>query len=189
MISRTNTFLLGCTLGITLLLTHCGGNECGGTETGNPSCSSTSNTSGDSTDGGVDGNIQNTDSFTTLELSTAGPIDYPASQLVIDNATDFTTLWEALHGDVVELPTVDFDTEWVVAVVMGQSNTGGYTIEVTSVTTATDQITVNVTATVPGSGCMVTDALTNPFHIISITRPESDTTEVEFVVTEEITEC
>jgi hypothetical protein len=86
---------------------------------------------------------------------------------------DFAKIWKMAHGtDGTTLPKIDFSKEYVIGVFAGQKSTGGNLIAVTSVTDAGNARTVAVTLTSPGTGCMVTQSLTNPYQIVAV--PLSD---------------
>lgn len=63
---------------------------------------------------------------------------------------------------------IDFEENRVMLVDMGQRNTGGYGVAVESVVDASDHVVVTIVSRVPGQGCMVTQALTNPYEFIKI---------------------
>jgi len=63
---------------------------------------------------------------------------------------------------------VDFSKGKVLLVDMGKRNTGGYTIEVTSVDVGVGYVIANVSLTKPGSGCVVATVLTNPYQFVYI---------------------
>ena len=68
-------------------------------------------------------------------------------------------------------PIVDFATEIAVGVFLGTRPTGGYTVGVLSVTTdGAAGATVNFEERKPGSNCITTQALTQPFILIAIPR-------------------
>lgn len=73
----------------------------------------------------------------------------------------------------VEYFTVDFSSSKVLIVDMGQRITGGYSVDVTSIEIHPGNVRANVVLTVPGAGCIVTEALTNPFMFVEVgTRQE-----------------
>jgi len=63
---------------------------------------------------------------------------------------------------------IDFTSARVLLVDMGQRNSGGYAIAITSVDVFNDYVTANVVLTKPGTNCMVTQALTNPYQFVVI---------------------
>lgn len=86
-----------------------------------------------------------------------------------------------------ELPApVDFDDEMILAVFQGEKPTGGYNIEIRKIVENENTIEVLVSETSPGSKCMVTDALTSPFHIIRIQKSDK---EVLFRTEKVVTAC
>lgn len=87
----------------------------------------------------------------------------------------FKKIWDLAHdSDGTPQPKVDFSKEYVIGVFAGQEPTGGYAIAVDSVTDTEEARTVAVTLTAPGSGCIVTESLTNPYQLIVV--PMSDAT-------------
>lgn len=81
----------------------------------------------------------------------------------------FVKLWNMVHGaSAASLPEIDFSKEYAIGVFAGQKPTGGYSIEVVSVTDEDAVRTVEVGLTKPGANCMVTEALTSPYQIIAV---------------------
>jgi len=81
--------------------------------------------------------------------------------------------------------SIDFVTGKVLLVDMGQRNTGGYSIKVTSVDISENYVVAQVNLMQPGQNCLVTDAITNPYQFVFIP------TQKEILITERITleEC
>ncbi|MEX2456552.1 MAG: protease complex subunit PrcB family protein [Balneolaceae bacterium] len=120
----------------------------------------------------------------TLGYSTSGSTSFEENQeLIIETEEEFIDLWVDLHeqrSPAPDVPEIDFDNEIVIAVLMGVQNTGGYftTIEEVGVN---DGVTgINVVETSPGEGCTITEALTMPYHIITI--PDDLPDEHEFFI-------
>jgi len=61
----------------------------------------------------------------------------------------------------------------LVAVFQGQQNTGGYSVRITAIERSGDQLTVRATFGVPGPGAIVTQALTSPAHVVSISSVDA----------------
>ena len=98
---------------------------------------------------------------------------------------DFARLWAMAYGTGGEtMPSIDFDTQYVIGVFAGEKSSGGHSIKVASVTDASSIRTVSMALMRPGEGCVVSQALTNPFQLIAV--PVSDRelarTETEFTV-------
>ncbi len=66
------------------------------------------------------------------------------------------------------LPKVDFNTATIVAIFMGEKNTGGYSVKVTSVVENENEITVKIKETHPKPNEIVTMIITQPFTIVKI---------------------
>lgn len=127
--------------------------------------------------------------FDTVTQGPHGSYDFEEEYFVIDNQDDFEAFWEALHegrGSTPSLPSVDFSEETIVAVLFGTKPTGGYTIEVTEVTSDGDRLHVQVEKTVPGADCVTTQAVTSPYHVIKVPAAGAD---VEFNTSEETRSC
>ena len=66
------------------------------------------------------------------------------------------------------LPLVDFTTSFVVAVFAGTRLTTGYDLDIDAVSTLGTTIHVETTETQPGPTCITGDAMTWPFHIVTV---------------------
>lgn len=95
---------------------------------------------------------------------------------------DFVRLWAMTDAGASEMPAVDFEKEYVIGVFAGEKASGGHTIKVTSVTDASSLRTIAIELTRPGAGCVVSQALTRPYQLItvpvsdrSLARTESET--------------
>lgn len=103
------------------------------------------------------------------------------TQRVLRDENAYASFWKKLHADrssVPERPEVDFGNQVVVAVVMGERSTGGYSIEVDEVLRSEDenQIQVQFTEKVPGDGCQVTQALTSPYVLATVSVQDEGVT-------------
>ena len=67
-------------------------------------------------------------------------------------------------------PKVDFSEFSVIAVYMGEFNTGGYEIKITEIAEKGNEITVKISKTFPRPGSLVTQAFSQPYHIIKIKK-------------------
>ena len=83
---------------------------------------------------------------------------------VIDNHQDLKKLYDTVKDDLI--PNVDFAKSRVVALFLGEKNTGGYTIGIESVRQEKGKVIVKVKKTYPEG--MVTMALTQPYVIAKI---------------------
>lgn len=110
---------------------------------------------------------------------------------VIRDEQAYAAFWEQLHADrnsVPDRPTVDFETQIVVAVVLGERPTGGYGVAVDEVLTTESgtPIQVRFTESIPGDGCPATQALTSPYVLATV---EAQGGEVTFSGDEETRSC
>lgn len=89
---------------------------------------------------------------------------------------------EELVNYTSEIPTiVDFSQGKVLLVDMGQRNSGGYSIGVSSISVEDNYIVAGVVLSSPGQNCAVTLALTNPYQFVFIP------TNKEILVSESLT--
>jgi hypothetical protein len=66
------------------------------------------------------------------------------------------------------VPTIDFEASNVVALFMGQKNTGGYSISLSGVTLSEETAIVQIITTAPQD--IATMALTEPYCIATISK-------------------
>ena len=85
---------------------------------------------------------------------------------VITSQTDYAT--ELANYTYATPALVDFTLGKVLLVDMGIRNTGGYSIGVTSVSATYNSVLANVLLVKPGPGCIVTQAITNPYQFVYI---------------------
>jgi hypothetical protein len=105
----------------------------------------------------------------TLAVGDYSGCDAAADQL-ISTPAQWATFWSGLHagqGSEPARPVVDFSTHSVLASCLGERPTGGYRAHITEVR-ATGEVRVRETQ--PGANCAVTEALTQPYHVISVDR-------------------
>ncbi len=96
---------------------------------------------------------------------------------VIKDENAFENLWQDASDE--DMPEVDFASEMVIAVFMGEKSSGGYDVEIVEILETEDTLEVTISETEPGDDDMVTMALTYPEHIISL---ENIDKEVNFIV-------
>ncbi len=85
------------------------------------------------------------------------------------------TLWNRAYGARLTppaLPEVDFRRDSVIAVFTGQKPSGGYGVSVNEVRLEGNDVIVNVTETRPGPGDITTQALTHPWVMVQVGRPD-----------------
>lgn len=124
--------------------------------------------------------------LTTLDEGNYSSL-FEGEQNVIRDPQSFATFWSRIYANrssPPEPPAVDFSEKMVVGVVLGGRPNGGYRVEISEATHDQDDDLVRVSFTEyePGSGCVATQALTSPYHIVAMDAVSSDT-QVEFVKT------
>lgn len=113
------------------------------------------------------------------------------TQRVLRDESAYASFWETLHADrdsVPERPRVDFSEQVVVAVVLGQRPTGGYSVEIDTAQANEEgnQIQVQYTEFVPGDGCATTQVLTSPYVLATVAAQDESFT---FEGTEKARSC
>lgn len=127
----------------------------------------------------------------TVDQATSGNTEFEENQeLIIDTEQEFREFWVDLHeqrSPAPDVPEIDFDTETVIAVLMGVQTTGGYYTNIEEVGVYEGVTGINVLETIPGEGCVTTQVLTMPYHIIRISNELPD--EYEFFVERAQIDC
>lgn len=85
---------------------------------------------------------------------------------VIKDAASLNALYQSVNLENV--PKIDFKNERVVAVFLGQKNTGGYAIKVKNATEKDSKIYLEIEKSGPKSGENATMAITNPYTIVKV---------------------
>lgn len=108
---------------------------------------------------------------------------------VINDADEWADVWNQ-HVQIFfpqsPPPEVDFSNTTIIAVFMGQFNTGGYGIEVKEISDTGSAVVVRAEKSHPGKGCIVTTALSQPYHIVKVDKIDKPVT---FETFERIIEC
>lgn len=97
--------------------------------------------------------------------------------VVIKTANEWKELWSShMSGSIPSkaLPSVDFQTEMIVAVFLGEKMTGGYGVEITKIEESRQKriLSVTIRESKPPADAMLTQALTQPFHIVKLKKVE-----------------
>ena len=130
-------------------------------------------------------NVINSRKFVTtqINLKPAAPVTFRSVgkgyrsgiraplQIVARNQSEWNALWrQHVSSDPSSRPppVVDFDKEVVVALFLGDKPTGGYDVQISRAEQSSDALTIYYREKTPPPGGMVTQALTQPFHIVRI---------------------
>ena len=89
--------------------------------------------------------------------------------IVVRSAAEWDVLWKA-HAGAQAAPAVDLAKNVVAAVFIGTRPTGGYSVEITGTRRDGDALVIEYVQRAPGRGDIVSQALTSPFHIVSLPR-------------------
>lgn len=92
---------------------------------------------------------------------------------VIKDHSIFTGLWlDHAKGfsPAPAQPDIDFSRDMVIATFLGERATGGYHIAISGVEEQEESLVVSVKATLPGVNCVVTQALSQPYQIVTVPR-------------------
>lgn len=96
-------------------------------------------------------------------------------RVVIRTQEEWQTFWAELYSRRSEpplLPAVNFANEMVLVASAGQKSTGGYTIDIRELYTHAGELFAIVLETSPGSGCVLTTALTAPVVVMRVPRSD-----------------
>ena len=95
------------------------------------------------------------------------------ARLVIETEGEWKEVWEKVVDFQIpkpKLPEVDFETDMIIAVFMGEQRTGGYSIDITRIIKKEEEIVVQVEEKHPDPDLLVTMALTQPYHMVVIQK-------------------
>jgi hypothetical protein len=97
-------------------------------------------------------------------------------QVVIRNQAEWNAFWQrhsATDTNPAPAPIVDFDREMVVGIFLGEKSTGGYEVEIVRAEQSDAAIYFYYREKSPPPGGMVTQALTQPFHLVKVAKYEN----------------
>lgn len=97
-----------------------------------------------------------------------------AELLSFHDEAEWSAFWRNHTGGDGDPPDVDFATHIAVAVLMGERPTGGHSVRVDNVTWRDGAYRVDYTTLEPGESCHVTQALSYPYHVVSVERVDAD---------------
>ncbi len=115
-------------------------------------------------------------SFETISKDHYSGHDERKEYIIKDNSA-WSSLWEVVHSTrspKPKIPEIDFSKEMIVAVFQGMQATGGHAIKIEKITEKVNSIEIFIEETVPAPESFVTDALTNPYHIIKTKRVDKE---------------
>jgi len=86
----------------------------------------------------------------------------------------FWTKHAAVFFPQPALPQIDFSLDMLIAVVDTVEPTGGYRLSIEALDSSEGTVSVQVRKTRPGADAIVTDALTVPYHIITLAQSDME---------------
>lgn len=95
------------------------------------------------------------------------------SFLLVGKQDEFTSLWNRAYGsqlNVPPLPSIDFGRESIVAIFQGSQPSGGFGVDVASVSEENGELYLDVSFTSPPPGAITTQALTSPWVMVRVLR-------------------
>jgi PrcB C-terminal len=114
-------------------------------------------------------------SIATVEKGDRSGIRGPL-QTVIRNQDEWKALWKrhsSTETNPPAAPIVDFDREMVVGIFLGEKHTGGYGMEIVRAERRESSLHFFYREESPPPGAMVTQALTQPFHLVKVAKYEN----------------
>lgn len=123
--------------------------------------------------------------FTELKKGDSNAITQKQTR-IIKNSEAWADLWTEMFPTEMIASAINFNESMVIAVFHGQASTGGYDIKINKIIEQNNRILVYITETSPGKNCIVTQALTQSYHIIQL-KPSNK--QIEFVFEQRVNEC
>lgn len=128
--------------------------------------------------------------FRTLDSGGDGPTDVLVQRknYIFRDKDDYLAFWELLHGNdpsAKSAPFVNFARDHVIAVVSGVKATGGYDIYIQDIIEEVEERVIETVIVSPGDGCPVSQALSNPYHMVVVKKTDKPLRAVETIEVEE----
>jgi protease stability complex PrcB-like protein len=109
-------------------------------------------------------------SFLTIDKGSQSGVREPL-QTVVRGPAEWKTLWQkhaSIKPNPLPAPAVDFSKEIVVGVFLGEKPTGGNDIDIIRIEQSGAALVIEYREKNPLPGSIVTQALTQPFHIVKV---------------------
>lgn len=109
--------------------------------------------------------------------------------IVIKDRESWNELWGRAHAGNdagLVMPEIDFNSQMIVAVAMGEKQTGGYRTQITKITDKKDSVKIYVAETSPGEKCFTAEAVSRPYHIVKMEKSDK---KVEFNFRQTVNSC
>lgn len=112
--------------------------------------------------------------FETIDQGTLSTLE-KAENFIIENNDEWQELWVKVTGNLLsaeDAPEINFDEYIIIAVAMGQKNTGGHSININKITADDENVNVYIEEIKPETGSVTTQALTYPYHMVKIEKTD-----------------
>lgn len=96
-------------------------------------------------------------------------------QVVVRTQEEWDKLWKR-HSSTAKPPSpprINFATEMVAAVFLGEKNTGGHEVEITRAERKNSTLYIYYLEKRPPSDAIVTQVLTQPYHLVKLPRDDA----------------
>jgi len=117
---------------------------------------------------------------TRLSIATVGKGDRSGIrgplQTVIRNQDEWKAFWKRhsfIDTNPALAPIIDFEREMVVGIFLGEKHTGGYEVEIVRAERSDSALYFYYREKSPPPGAIVTQALTQPFHLVKLAKYEN----------------
>jgi len=105
------------------------------------------------------------------------------NNIIIKNQQELLDLWSKPSSELLE---VDFETEMIIAIFMGEFGSGGYSTEIITLEEDVDNLKVTIENTFPADNCYLPLIPTQPSHIIKTKKTDK---EIKFKEINKIHKC
>lgn len=106
--------------------------------------------------------------FQTIEQDFYGGLTN-SKFIVIEDINSLEEVYDLLNkykSPSLEVPKINFDKETVIALFLGEKNSGGYSISVRQIKNENNKVVVEYEIQSPNKGDMVTSVMTQPYCVI-----------------------
>lgn len=114
--------------------------------------------------------------FETIEQDFYGGIT-DSKFLVINDLKSLHDIYDAINKDrlpILEIPTINFEKEMVLALFLGEKTTGGFSISVERILSDNNNVSVFYKTITPKQDEMVTTVMTQPYCIIKMPKTSKE---------------
>ena len=108
--------------------------------------------------------------FQTIAKGTRSGVS-EAGQIIVRTQAEWNALWQkhsSMESNRSQAPALDFNKEIVTGIFLGQKPTSGYDVEIISMERSDGTLTVSLREKSPQPGAVLTQAFTQPFHMVRI---------------------